>query len=136
MRLWFKKDIVEVLSDITVFSEVERICIQTDLIHDNDIIKANLGWEVTFRNMNKLSLLELSGDFFKGNYNVYDSQPFGKLNKLRGFVVWAGILQLQPRNIAYGIKLKETPNFSYANLEVLNLRLSKMLLSSLRLETT
>ncbi|KAG9160240.1 hypothetical protein Leryth_023805 [Lithospermum erythrorhizon] len=137
-RLWFKKDIVEVLSDITVFSEVERICIQTDLIHDNDIIKANLGWEVTFRNMNKLSLLELSGDFFKGNYNVNDSQPFGKLgNKLRWFswFEYPGEYlpkSFQPRNLVHlhmeYSKIKETPDFSHMpNLEVLNLRLSKML---------
>ncbi|KAG9136465.1 hypothetical protein Leryth_026649 [Lithospermum erythrorhizon] len=88
--------------------------------------------------MNKLSLLELSGDFFKGNYNVYDSQPFGKLgNKLRWFswFEYPGEYLpkcFQPRNLVHlhmeYSKIKETPDFSHMpNLEVLNLRHSKML---------
>ncbi|GAA0166556.1 hypothetical protein LIER_40211 [Lithospermum erythrorhizon] len=73
--------------------------------------------------MNKLSLLELRGDFFKGNYNVNDSQPFGQLgNKLRWFS-WSKYpgeylpKKFHPMNLVRLLmedsQIKETPDFSH-----------------------
>ncbi|GAA0159105.1 hypothetical protein LIER_15967 [Lithospermum erythrorhizon] len=137
-RLWREDDILKVLFDIKVSSEAQRIYLYGDRILDNDITKTNLGWEVIFRNMNKLCFLEVIGDFFKGNYNVNVSQPFGQLgNTLRWFswLYYPGQSlpnNFHPMNLVHlhmeHSQIIETPDFSHLpNLEVLNLSCSKRL---------